>query len=75
MEINSVVIIFLVWLLGAIVGRIIFNAVEYYRSPRRKVNKSLKRWIKDIEKMSDDEVNRVLEDYYDWKDRQMDDLK
>jgi len=75
MEINSVVIIFLVWFFGAIVGRIIFKIIEHFRNPRAKVNKLMKKWVKNIEKMTNEEVDQLLKDHYDWKERAEDDLE
>jgi hypothetical protein len=75
MEMNSVVVIFLVWFLGAIVGRIIFEIIEHFRNPRVKINKMIKKWDKDIENMTDEEVDHLLTEYYNWKERIVDDLK
>lgn len=69
MEMNSVVIIFLVWFFGAIVGCIIFEIIEHFRSPRVKINKMIKKWNKDIENMTDEEVDQLLPEYYNWKER------
>jgi hypothetical protein len=35
----------------------------------------IKKWDKDIENMTDEEVDQLLTEYYNWKERIVDDLK
>ena len=68
--------IFIGAFVGTIIGRVLAESyVRWNNSPMRKVKRAMKVWEKDVDKMSNDEVSRRMQEFYEWKEAIDDDWK